>query len=171
MADTGLPMLALVWPAAWLLLLPIVVAEAYCARRLLRVDWRQALLVSAQANVLSTLVGMPLAWIAMVLLEFGVLVPLANVVPIPDGRTVWTEALALTVGAAWVGPDAPWHVPFAAAVLCLPFYATSVEIERRFARTRWSREAASSWSRRANRLTYGVMAGSLLAVAGWLAIR
>ena len=32
LADAGVPMLAVVWPISWLLLLPIVIAEALVAR-------------------------------------------------------------------------------------------------------------------------------------------
>jgi primosomal replication protein N len=107
----------------------------------------------------------------MAIFEFGVLVPLADGAPSHQPQAAWVDALVLMLGSAWIGSNSPWQVPFAAAVLCVPFYMVSVQIERRFAQTRWSAEQALLWSRQANRLTYGVMFGSLLAVAGWLAAR
>jgi hypothetical protein len=40
-ADVGLPMLALVWPAAWLLLLVIIAVEGWFARRMLELPWNR----------------------------------------------------------------------------------------------------------------------------------
>ena len=34
-ADAGLPMLALLWPAFWVLFIPIVIIEAWVARRII----------------------------------------------------------------------------------------------------------------------------------------
>ena len=56
-ADVGVPMLAVMWPPAWLLLLAIVPAEGYFARRILSLDWRSALGLSLRANLVSTLVA------------------------------------------------------------------------------------------------------------------
>ena len=47
-------MLALVWPAAWLLLLVIIPVDGWFARRMLALQWSRALSVSALANVAST---------------------------------------------------------------------------------------------------------------------
>jgi hypothetical protein len=116
-------MLFLMWPAAGLLLVPIVLAEAWCARRLIGAGWKQSLVVATQANVISTLVGMPLAWVVMLILEFLALAPLSYWAPNVD--TIWTDLLVMTLGAAWVSPSADWQVPFAAAVLCVPFYLVS----------------------------------------------
>ena len=67
-ADIGLPMLFVVWPPLVLLLLPVIAIEASCAHRVLGLDWRRALSVSGRANLISTLLGVPLAWLLIVLL-------------------------------------------------------------------------------------------------------
>jgi hypothetical protein len=70
-ANAGLPMLMLGLPALLLALVPIVYLEAIYYRRRLPVTWNQALNGSWKANVWSTLVGIPLTWLALVIIEFG----------------------------------------------------------------------------------------------------
>src|SRR5260370_1208577 len=69
LADVGLPMLVFVWPASWILLVPIVLVEAVIARRILALPPARCLKISFVANLVSTMVGIPLAWLAALLLE------------------------------------------------------------------------------------------------------
>src|SRR5208337_3232173 len=63
-ADAGLPMIMIVWPAMIVLLVPIIAVEAMVARRKLTVPVEPAILISTAANGASTIVGLPLAWVA-----------------------------------------------------------------------------------------------------------
>jgi hypothetical protein len=136
-ADVGVPMLAVMWPPAWLLLLAIVPVEGYLARRILSLDWRSALGLSLRANLVSTLVGIPLTWFVLLLVEFGTgyAVYLLKVDEASVSSAV-QRAVAITVLAPWLGPGdglSAWIVPAAAAYLCIPFFFASVLIENRVA--------------------------------------
>ena len=81
LADIGVPMIGFYWPPAWLALIPIIVLEAWFARRDLKITWKIALLTTSVANSISTLLGIPIAWIAWTVLElrfFGTAEGLSN---------------------------------------------------------------------------------------------
>jgi hypothetical protein len=61
-ANFVVPLLYLVWPAAWVLLLPIILLEARAAVRVLRLPFRAGLKVAAGANLVSTALGVPVCW-------------------------------------------------------------------------------------------------------------
>ncbi len=156
-ADAGVPMLAVVWPASWILLFPVILLEAAVGRRVLRVSWKQALVVAAKANALSTLVGLPLTWLGLVILEmfvsgraFGLDIP---------GRRI----LAVTVQSPWLLPyehDLYWMIPAAAAALCVPFFFMSVAVEylvARYSVPPEQRRAVGAWAWLANLASYGLI--------------
>ena len=165
-ADAGVPMLALMWPISWLLLVPIIVVEAAVAHDLLGLASRRALFVSAVANAVSTLLGIPITWLLLVALEmlftgggsaYGL-------------HTTTQKIVAFTVQAPWLIPyegSLHWLVPAAALVLCVPFFFASVYAER-FVVRRLASDAAGSavvrWSWRANLITYGVVIAGLIVV-------
>lgn len=158
-ADAGLPMIVLIWPASWLAFVPIVVVEAAVARRMLRFSWRDAGLLSLVANAWSTIVGIPLTWVGMLVVEW---VAVLGVQPLPASAH-W---VALPFMAPWFLPTAKgWDVFAAAAVLCVPFYFVSFRIEARSACRRVSREDAMRWAKVANLFTYGPITLALVAAA------
>lgn len=67
-ANVGLPAIALVWPAYWVLIVPIILIESHMAVRKLNVSWPAAAMVSTCANAVSTIAGVPLVWLAMMLM-------------------------------------------------------------------------------------------------------
>ena len=126
-ADVGIPMLAVVWPVAWLAFLPVVLVESLVALQGLELRFRRALVVTAAANAVSTLVGIPIVWFIMVIIQMTM----------TGGGSLWhasdspTQAvIAACRRAAWLGPyEQLWMVPLAAIFLCIPFYFASVLIE------------------------------------------
>jgi hypothetical protein len=71
-ANAGIPMLALSWPIQWLAFIPVVAGEAAIAAKPLHLPYRATLKPVAIANLWSTLIGVPIAWFSMLLLEgFG----------------------------------------------------------------------------------------------------
>jgi hypothetical protein len=61
LADAILPSLILIWPIAVVLLVPIVAVEAQYARRRLNLSGGQAFRVFAVANIVSAVIGFPIA--------------------------------------------------------------------------------------------------------------
>jgi hypothetical protein len=165
-ADTGLPMLAVMWPLSWLAFPIIVVLEAVVAKHVLALSKKDSFLLALSANAWSTLIGIPLTWAALVVVEMLAILAVSLLgatmpAPGPIGRVI-----AAPFFAAWLPPlggaERRWWVYGAAAFLCLPFFFASVHIETKVA-SRWVPEVdARRWAQRANALTYGLAVLGLL---------
>jgi hypothetical protein len=166
-ADTGIPMLVVVWPSAWALFIPVVLVEAYVARRLLSLSFAESAKLSFIANAWSTFVGIPLGWLALFLIEMvgGLGLSLLK----PEVKGAWL--LLSPLFAAWLGP-APrgWHIYAAAACLCVPFMLVSIRVESWSAQKRVPAEQARRWARIANLITYVPILCTLvwLAISTWI---
>lgn len=126
-------MLAVVWPFMWLAFLPVVVIESFVAVKSLGLRFRRAIVVTAAANAVSTLVGIPVTWFVLVVLEL-IITNGGQWQPID---TPIQATLAIVQQAAWLCPyeeALDWMIPAAAVVLCIPFYFVSVWIEYLVAR-------------------------------------
>jgi hypothetical protein len=157
-ADAGAPMLALVWPCAWVLLIPIILVEALVAVRVLRVTFPAGLKIAGIANLVSTFVGMPLTWVLLVLVQmstggggaFGT-------------HTLPQKILAVTWQSPWLianESELYFRAPAAAAFLCIPFFFMSVWVENFVARRSFAKEERPNvlrWAWRANLLSYGLV--------------
>ena len=123
-------MLAVVWPFMWLAFLPVVAIEALVAMKMLQLRLRRALVVTAAANAVSTLVGIPVTWFVLLGIEW-----MPYFIGIPDD-TRWQTAIAVTTQWAWISPfgNLGITIPMAAIVLCVPFYFVSVWVEYLVAR-------------------------------------
>jgi hypothetical protein len=165
-ADVGVPMLAFVWPSAWVLFIPICLVEAYVAKRLSALPFGECAKLAVVANAWSTLVGIPLTWFALLLLEIAVGLGISS---LPSDAT-WAWILLAPLHAAWLPPTTVhWHLYGAAALLCIPFLFVSIRVERWSAGHRLSSELARRWARAANLATYIpiFLVLSLLAVIDW----
>ncbi len=169
-ADAGVPMIAVLWPGFWVLLLPIVVLESVVARRVLGLNWLKAVQLSAEANLLSTLVGVPLTWGALVLIEMTAL-GLGGL--LTQNPPAWLSYAMLPFMTPWLAPpseDDLWVIPAAAAwMLVIMFFAT-VWLERRYVlwRTGANAGVARAWSWQANSLSYLIMEVLLVGRLAWL---
>lgn len=92
-ADAGVPMLFVTWPGMLLALIPVVAIEALIIRPRLKLAAGDAVRFTGIANLASTVVGIPLAWLTLVAVElvstrggtaFGLYTP-------------WRKLLAVTV--------------------------------------------------------------------------
>lgn len=155
-ANIGVPMLAVVWPVSWLLLLPIIFIEAKIACNIANLPFKRGTISSVWANCISSLVGIPLCWGAMLAIQFV----------IPDGNsgrglaTFGDRLFAVTVQSPWLVPyksEMYWMIPAASAFLLIPFFLISVYIERWVFKkaSGCSLEVASRWAWLANGVTYG----------------
>ncbi len=169
-ADAGVPMIMLVWPAAWLALIPVILIEAQVARRVLGLEAKQAIEVSTGANLASTIVGIPLAWAGMLLVEFIVTTQVH--LPAAADPGTWQRRLLVAVYtlsmSAWIPPveggDAVWMVPASMMVLSVGFFFASVWVERVAVRRMLPVELHGSvrrWSWHANILSYFAIESAL----------
>jgi hypothetical protein len=173
-ADIGLPMIVLAWPAAWLALVPVVAIEAVVAKRILGFGWGRAARLSFMANLLSTALGIPLAWIAVVIPAW-LLGAAADWITGGRGRDDWVLALMAPLYVAWLPPPSAhqhWFILVAAIVLCIPFFFMSRWLEFRVAKYYVPADGvalARRWSWTGNAVTYGLMI-MLLAIYTVLAL-
>lgn len=164
-ADAGIPMLAVVWPLSWFAFIPIVAIETIIAWKHIALSLRNSLTGSLVANVISTLVGIPVTWGLLLVVEM-----MATHGGLAYGsRTIFGKVLSVALQAPWLmtyGEDQHWMVP-AAMLFLLPFFGvTSVFLERPIFRklSKCEKEDAKHWSWMANAVTYGI---SILTVLVW----
>lgn len=126
-ANAGLPMLVVTLPAMLVGLIPIVIVETVVLVSRLRSSVAKTAALTAAANVLTTIVGVPATWALLALLQmvtgggsaYGIDTPLQKM-------------LAVTWQAPWLIPyeaDLGWMIPAAMLVLLVPFFFASWAIE------------------------------------------
>lgn len=122
-ANAGVPMIFLAMPALGLSIIPIIIIEAIFLRKKLELAVPRAFKVTTISNLVSTLVGIPLTWLLLVLIQmlaggggaFGI-------------DTTLGKVLSVTLQAAWLIPyesDLHWMIPVAGLVLLVPFFFAS----------------------------------------------
>jgi len=109
-------------------LIPIVVIETLVLLYRLSMSFLRVLPASLIANLISTFIGIPFAWLALVFTE------------LTFGSTAWgldtpvKRIAAVTIQAPWLIPyqnDIYWMVPTASLVLMFPFLIVSAIVESR----------------------------------------
>jgi len=163
LANMGVPMLLIQMPAMFFALVPVIVVEALFVRARLALPRREAFKAVTAANVLSTIVGIPIAWLVIVIGQ-QTLDTTFRRLPAhfhADAHSpLWISYEMLTT-FAWLDPDEAnlyWMVPVASALLLIPSYFASVWIERPVCRDSWRHLQPAAVSRvvtQANRLSYG----------------
>lgn len=98
--DMGLPM---IFPSIVLMavaLVPIVFIEAYIVATKLRVNLKKVFAPVTIANLVSTLVGIPVTWLVLALLQIGSVFVFGTIAKwIPS-----TDLYSITLGAPWIYP-------------------------------------------------------------------
>jgi len=108
-------------------LIPIILAETFILMRVISVSFKCGIKISAIMNAVSTVIGIPITWGSLVLIQmitgggsaYGLQTPLQ-------------KFLAVTWQAPWLIPyesDLYWMVPAASLVLLIPFFFASYLIE------------------------------------------
>lgn len=156
-ANAGLPMIGIYWPPAWLALIPVVAIEAWWARRELANSWAKAIASTLLANLISTLIGIPLTWFVWATIElrfFGTALGLDN-----PAKAIY----AVTVQAGWLIPYENhlwWMIPCAAMALTAVFFAASVVIEwivMRCIQREADARSLRRWAWKGNLISYAVI--------------
>jgi hypothetical protein len=126
--DMGLPMIL---PSAVLMtigLVPIVIIESIIVAHRLQINFRDAITSQAVANLVSTLIGIPLTWFLLTIIEFMAGNVLGNV----SIGAFWSGMTSMTVGAAWIVPgqkNEEWIILGAMLFLLIPYGLASWMIE------------------------------------------
>jgi hypothetical protein len=135
-ADTGLPMILVEWPAVILALVPVVLIEAAVYRRRLGTAYAKALDSAGVANLASTFIGHPLAWILRLIGQFVLTLLLMLVLKLvgepseASMDSVPAKLVEVAVYSAWLpGEGAPWMWPAASLVGLVPAFFVSVYSE------------------------------------------
>ena len=126
-ANAGVPMLFLTLPAMIIAPVPIIAVESIVVGRLLGTSAISKAKSVAIANVASTVIGLPLTWVALVAIQlisgtgsaYGLVTPAQKL-------------FAVTWQAAWLIPyegDLYWMVPSASLFLLIPFFFASYFVE------------------------------------------
>lgn len=172
-ANIGIPMLALAWPVHWIAYLPVVIIESEYTRVRLDLSRKESYKAVALANVISTLVGIPVAWGVMLISTFAIGMSLSFVPDTATQQSLYNWLFPLT--SAWLGPtDNTWLVYAAFACLALPMWYGSVLIETLVLRRALSahcRDRLRSTVIRSNLITYGLILLGVAAYAAWIVSR
>ena len=171
-------MIFLTLPAMVALLIPVILIEGLYYRNRLQLTARQAMKASALSNSISTVAGIPVAWAAMLAVQFGAFEAISRSQTLQNWGSPLANAVFFALSAAWIAPPetapAPW-IAGATLVLLVPFFFASYLIEYRVIRWMASRPGSGLASlepppvrgavRNANLLTYAAM---FLATSLWL---
>lgn len=122
--DAGVPMIMLAYPGMIALLIPIVLIEMLVSARRLKLEFKKTFWFTSVSNLGSTLVGIPLTWLLLVVLQMSTGGGSGNYsIYTPLGKI-----LSVTWQAAWLLPidsELYWMVPCAMFVLLVPFFFAS----------------------------------------------
>lgn len=154
-ANMGVPMVCVTIPTMLIALFPIAWIESLVYRSSLDLPRKDAFWGAFSANLWSTLLGIPIVWLPLVIAQMAM-----------GGGRAWgmeTPAQrldAVTLQAAWLIPyqdHLAWMIPTASLVLLLPFYFGSVVVEHWVLCNRWQpagRKPSFGVVMLANALTY-----------------
>jgi len=172
-------MILIEWPAVIIALLPVILVEAAVFRRVLGMPYRKALYPVAVANLASTFIGYPLAWILRLIGQFAltlILMLVVGVVGEPSKAfldSAWSRVGGVVLYSAWLPGDdngGLWMLPAASLIGLVPAYFVSVYSEAWVLRRLMKGEDALSIravSFKANLASYALLA----AVGGAILIR
>ena len=165
-ANAGLPMIFITFPYMLLAFIPIFLIEGVVYKKRLNMSYGSSFSVSFLANLLSTLIGFPLAWLLSLVVE--ILLSLSQ-----QGATGTVSKVLLTVlGPAWLAPPIEtadqWYVSLSAFFGLIPAYFISVWMELFVARRCFDEvdiKEVKKAVRAANLLTYGILGAVCLILA------
>ena len=134
-ANMGVPIVCVAVPTMLLALLPISAVEALVYWKGLGRAFKDAFWGALVANIWSTLVGVPIVWLPLVVGQLAVGGGRAWGMDTPEQRLE-----AVTLQAAWLIPyrdHIGWMIPAASIAVLLPFYLGSIVIEYLVLAGRW----------------------------------
>lgn len=147
----------IVAPATWVLIIPIIILEAWIAVRWLKLKWGKAFLISIAANIASTLVGIPFTYVVIGGAAYALFGATAGI-PLLGDITMWMLQ-PFVFFPFWK----TWVLPLALIGLLIPSFFVTYWIEKFVARGLLraksdAKEVAKRWSLYANAASYALMA-------------
>ncbi|MEI8290136.1 MAG: hypothetical protein WCH99_11745 [Verrucomicrobiota bacterium] len=124
LADVAIPIVFKQWPLMLGALVPVIIVEALLIRRWVQLSYRDAFIGMTKANLLSTLAGIPLAWLVMFVL-FVIMVPVA--IAQDKWHMDFSDSLVFQVVSFVIGMG----------FLLVPSFYVSVWLESRICRRAW----------------------------------
>src|SRR5207249_4487996 len=109
---------------------------ALLIRRWLALPYGDAFRGVSIANLASTIIGVPVAWLAMFIIELAVAYPVSTAAEHWHWKldSPVIAVLGFIISMAWLAPverHIDWMVPAASALLLIPSFIVSVWFERR----------------------------------------
>jgi hypothetical protein len=146
-------------PVAAVALLPIVLVESLVTLPIVKQRFGLTALRVLAANALSTFVGIPIAWIGMLIVNIATTGTRAH-----GFDTPWNAFQSVVLQASWLVPyedQLVWLVPAATLILLGPYFLVSVFVERWLLRRQFrdvepGRITRAAWL--ANAASYGGLA-------------
>jgi hypothetical protein len=132
LADIGVPMIFLTLPMMLALLIPVIAIEGFLCKKWLGLTTWQAMKSNAISNLVSTLIGVPVAWAIMFGVEMATFGAIQRGNAIQNWQSPIAQVIWLFLGSAWIGPTegkSAWLIPAATLVLLVPFFFASYGIE------------------------------------------
>lgn len=161
--NIGVPMIFSSLPVMVVALLPIIFIETYSLYLSLEATFWRAFTVETVANLISTFIGIPVAWFLLVVIQ-----QITGGGKAYGANSFFKQLLAVTWQSPWLMPyenHLRWMVPVARMVLLVPFFFASwlceyLVIKYFFAETK--RSDLIGIVRNANLLSYGLLGLYLL---------
>ena len=178
-ANAGLPILAILWPLSLPAFFPVVFLESYVLNKNLALGYKKSFVVSIKANIGSTILGLPLAWVAcfmmeMLLMFFFVEIAGSESYP-PSSFKALPESihniLDVILTFPWLGPGPEgghWVIPFATSIMLIPCFFVSYWMELYYINYKlpdFHKENVKPAVWRANLYSYGLL---FIACVIWL---
>jgi hypothetical protein len=159
LANVGIPMVFVTVPTMLVALLPIALVESWILSCVCGLKFNESWRGALKANFWSTVLGIPVAWLILVVAQMAS----------GNGRAWGIETplqrlTAVTLQAPWLVPyerHLNWMIPAASLTLLIPFFLASVIAEYIILRKRWGtgQKRLLTGVVCANALSYALMGG------------
>lgn len=126
-ANVGLPMIAVEMPLMALAIVPIILIEGWILHAVTRIPARECGSVAMVSNIFSTVIGLPLAWMALFALQ-----EFTGGTEIRELAPGVARYLSVARQGAWLMPnryEMYWMLPSALLLLQVPFCVASCASE------------------------------------------
>ncbi len=136
-ANAGIPIVTVQLPFMLSLLVPVVLIEAILLRQALALHWFTATLISFKANLISTILGCPIAWVLQFFVSIPVAIGIENFFAGNEHAERLSDFLGMMVGVLPISGlevELFWLLPLGGLVGLLPAYFVSVWFEYPFIR-------------------------------------